>query len=230
MSIVLLTGANRGLGLEFARQYAAEGWQVLAACRRPDAAESLRALAAESAGRVSLHTLDLAAPEQIADLARELAGVELDLLINNAGIYPPSHPLGQIDYPAWEQAFRINSLAPVMMAEAFAPALARAPAPRIVNITSKMGSIDDNSSGGSYAYRCSKTALNMASVNLAHDLREQGITVLILHPGWVATSMGGPGAPLDVEQSVTGMRRVIAGADLRHSGRLFAYDGSEIPW
>ncbi|MDQ7005678.1 MAG: SDR family oxidoreductase [Acidobacteriota bacterium] len=230
MPTVLVTGASRGLGFEFVRQYAAEGWRVVATCRRPEAAERLGALASRSPGSVSLHSLDVASPAAITDLAAELGETAIDLLINNAGVYPPALPLGQIDYPAWEQAFRVNTLAPVRMVEAFLPALARARAPRVANITSKMGSIADNTSGGSYAYRASKTALNMVTANLAHDLRERGITVLGLHPGWVATAMGGAGAPLDVETSVAGMRRVIAAAKSAHSGRFLAYDGSEIPW
>lgn len=230
MPTLLLTGASRGMGFEFARQYSAEGWRVLATCRRPETPGPLGALATRSARTVSVHRLDVASPEQIAALAGELADLELDLLINNAGVYPESHPLGRIDFEAWEGAFRVNTIAPVRMAEAFLPALLRAPSPMIVNITTKMGSIADNTSGGSYAYRTSKAALNMAGVNLAHDLRSRGVTVLTLHPGWVATEMGGAGAPLAVTESVSGMRRVIAAADLAHSGRFFGYDGAEIPW
>lgn len=230
MPTVLLTGASRGIGFEFARQYSAEGWRVLATCRRPEAPGQLGALAERSGGLVSVHRLDVASGEQIGTLAGELSDLDLDLLINNAGIYPESHALGRIDYEAWVQAFRVNTLAPVRMVEAFLPALLRTRSPLIVNITSKMGSIADNTSGGSYAYRTSKTALNMAGVNLAHDLRDRGVTVLTLHPGWVATEMGGGSAPLSVEESVSGMRRVIAAAGAEHTGRFLGYDGAEIPW
>lgn len=230
MPTLLLTGASRGIGFEFARQYSAEGWRVLATCRRPEAPGQLGALATRSAGTVSVHRLDVASPEQIAALAGGLADLELDLLINNAGVYPESHPLGGIDFEAWEEAFRVNTIAPVRMAEAFLPALLRAPSPVIVNITSKMGSIADNTSGGCYGYRASKAALNALNKSLAIDLAGEGFTCVVLHPGWVRTEMGGAAAPLEARESVAGMLRVIDELDPSRSGQFIDFEGEQVPW
>jgi len=230
MPSVLITGAGRGLGLEFVRQYAAEGWNVLACCRNPAAAAELSQLAAPPGASITIHALDVARPEQIGALAAELATGSLDLLINNAGVYPVRADLGTLVYDAWVEGTEVNTLGPVRMTEALLGPLSRGDGAKVVNITSKMGSIADNSSGGSYGYRASKAALNMASVCLAHDLRPRGIVVLILHPGWVETDMGGAGAPVSVEESVGGMRRVIAESSLEDSGKFLAFDGEEVPW
>ena len=224
MPVVVITGANRGLGLEFARQYAAEGWRVHACCRRPtDALSGI-------AGDVVLHSLDVTDAKGIAALARDLLGEAVDLLINNAGVLDCRQSLGQIDYARWEDMMRINTLAPVAVTEALLPALARAGDAKVALITSRMGSVTDNTSGGFYAYRASKAALNAVGRSLALDLADKGITVVLLHPGWVRTDMGGPNGLIDAPQSVAGLRSVIAGAKPADSGRFFAYDGRELPW
>lgn len=232
MPNLLITGANRGIGLEFTRQYAEAGWRVLACCRRPDEADTLNQLAAQYDELLSVHALDVSEFEQIDNLAIELADHAIDVLINNAGVYPESggNRFGAIDYDAWQYAFRVNSMAPLKMAEAFVNQVARSRQKKIIGITSKMGSIDDNTSGSSYPYRSSKTALNMVVKSLAHDLAPRGISAAILHPGWVQTAMGGPGALITTEQSVTGMRRVIEQLTPDRSGAFYAYDGKEIPW
>jgi len=232
MHTVLITGANRGIGLEFCRQYAAEGWRVLACSRDPDKADALAKLAALYPGLIALHTLDVADHARIERLAQELGGESIDLLINNAGVYPDSDTLGfgHTDYAEWLQAFRINTMAPLKMAETFAPHLARGKQKVIVAITSKMGSIADNAGGGSYLYRSSKAALNMVVKSLAIDLKPGGITAVVFHPGWVQTDMGGPNAMIPAAQSVSGMRQMIGRLTAADSGKFFGYDGQEILW
>lgn len=231
MPNVLITGANRGIGLEFTRQYAEAGWQVFACSRHTDARE-LNALADKYTGKISLHTLDVADSNQIENLARQLKGTPIDVLLNNAGIYPGGNKetFGSIDYDAWVKAFQVNTMAPLKMAESFAENVAKSSEKKIVNITSKMGSIDDNTSGGYYLYRSSKTALNMVVKSLSLDLAPRGITTIVLHPGWVQTDMGGSNAPTPPDRSVAGMRRVIAGLSLKDSGKFYDFNGQEILW
>ncbi|PKO92232.1 MAG: short-chain dehydrogenase [Betaproteobacteria bacterium HGW-Betaproteobacteria-1] len=226
---VLITGANRGLGLEFAKQYAEAGWQVIACCRWPDEAKELQALAERSGDLLEIHQLDVADFEEIDALALILQGRAIDLLINNAGVYPQSD-FGNVNYEAWAEAFHINSMAPMKMAEAFVGHVAASDQKKIVTVSSKMGSIDDNTSGGSYIYRSTKTAANMVMKSLAIDLKPKGIASTILHPGWVRTDMGGPNGLIDAPESVAGMRRVIEALTLENGGRFVAYDGKEIPW
>lgn len=230
MPTVLITGASRGLGLEFVRQYAQAGWRVHACYRDPKKAADLTRLAGGSDGKVTTHALDVADFGQIDALARSLDGEALDVLLNNAGVYARGAPFGHLEYAVWERSFRVNSLAPVRMAEAFLEHVARGQRKVIANITSLMGSLTDNASGGSYAYRTSKAALNMATVCMAHDLKARGISTIVLHPGWVKTDMGGPDAPVEAAESVRGLRAVIDGATLEQSGKFFDYEGEPLPW
>ncbi|MEW5903195.1 MAG: SDR family oxidoreductase [Pseudomonadota bacterium] len=232
MNTLLITGANRGIGLEFCKQYAAAGWRVFACCREPARADALERVAAQYPERIAIHALDVADHAQIERLARTLSGETIDLLINNAGIYPAAdrHGFGHTDYAAWMTSFNINTMAPLKMVEAFIGQIARSRLKRIVTLTSQMGSVDDNSSGGSYLYRSSKAAANMVVKSLAVDLQGQGITVVALHPGWVKTDMGGPNAMLEVEQSVAGMRKVIDGLTLADTGKFIGNDGRGLPW
>ncbi len=229
MPVVLVTGANRGIGLEFVRQYLADGWRVIACCREPLNASSLIMLAATSGGRLSIRELDVTDFGQIERLAEALGDEAIDILINNAGFYPHGS-FGDTDYEDWALAFRINAMAPLKMAESFVAQVGRSRLRKIVTLSSKMGSIADNGSGGSYPYRASKVAANMVMKSLAIDLKPLGIAVTTLHPGWVLTDMGGPNALITPEQSVRGMRRVIDELDLEHAGRFVAYDGQAIPW
>ena len=227
MATVLITGASRGLGLEFCRQYAAEGWQVLACCRNPETAGKLTGIP-----HVRIFPLDVSDFAQIDALAAQLQDTAIDVLINNAGIYgdSPRRGFGQLDYADWTQTLTINMQAPVKMAEAFLPHLQRGDKKMLVTITSQMGSIADNGSGGSILYRTSKAALNAAMKSIAIDLADQSIGVLVLHPGWVKTDMGGPNALIAAHQSVAGMRQVIAQFTLAQSGSFLKYDGSSLPW
>ncbi|MEX2643177.1 MAG: SDR family oxidoreductase [Acetobacterales bacterium] len=226
MPTVLVTGANRGLGLEFVRQYAADGWRAHACCRKPDDAAELKAVE----GDVRIHALDVGDFESIQALAGELSGEALDVLLSNAGIYGPSQSLGDINYGGWERVLRVNTLAPVFLTEAFLPHLEKGDGKRVALITSQMGSIADNGSGGNYAYRSSKAALNAAGRSLAVDLAPRGIIVLLLHPGWVRTDMGGPNARIAPPESIAGMRKGIADATPGDAGRFWRYNGTEIPW
>jgi NAD(P)-dependent dehydrogenase (short-subunit alcohol dehydrogenase family) len=233
MQTLLITGANRGIGLEFCKQYAAAGWRVLACCRDPGKADALNKLADSYPKLIERHALDITDHAQIEQPARTLADESIDLLINNAGVYPASDKrggFGHTDYAEWMAAFNINTMAPLKMVEAFIEQIARSNLKLIVTITSQMGSIDDNGSGGSYLYRSSKAAANMVVKSLAVDLKEQGITAVAFNPGWVKTDMGGPNAMIPVEQSVSDMRKVIAGLTPADTGKFIGNDGVVIPW
>lgn len=221
MHTVLITGASRGIGREFATQYLADGWRVIATCRDP-AASGLEG---------EVHPLDVTDPASVAALGKALDGEAIDLLINNAGIYGPRDvSFGAIDYDAWEEVLRINTLGPLRVAEALADQVARSQRKLMAFVSSKVGSIADNSSGGKYIYRTSKTALNMAIKSLSIDLADRGVTCLLLHPGWVRTDMGGAGGLIDAQTSVAGMRGVIERAAASGTGLFFSYDGQELAW
>ncbi len=226
---VLITGTNRGIGLEFVKQYADAGWRVLACCRKPLKAAALNALAAASAGSVTVHALDVGDFGQIERLAAELEDQAIDVLINSAGYYPRAS-FGAIDYPEWNKAFLINTLAPMRMVECFVEHVAASRLRKVVTLSSIMGSIAANDSGGSYLYRTSKAATNMLMKNLAITLKARDIAVLTLHPGWVKTDMGGANAQITPEQSVAGMRTVIDALSAENSGRFLSYNGQENPW
>jgi NAD(P)-dependent dehydrogenase (short-subunit alcohol dehydrogenase family) len=231
MTSILITGANRGLGLEFVRQCNAAGWRVLACCRNPMQADALKAIAADSNERVSLHRLDVGDLAQIESLARDLRDEPVDVLLNNAGIYGPQNArFGQTDYRAWAEVFAVNVMAPMKMAECFIEQVARSKRKLIASVSSLMGSIGETDQGQHYLYRSSKAALNMVMKTLSNDLRERGITAVVLTPGWVQTDMGGPHAPLQPPESIRGMLKVINGLTIRETGKFFSYDGSEVPW
>jgi len=232
MKTMLITGANRGIGLEFCRQYGAEGWRVIACCRLPEMSDELNRLAAAYPGSITVHALDVGDLVQIERLAQDLAEVSIDLLINNAGIYPDSDNkgFGHTDYADWVRAFRVNTMAPLKMAETFVANISRSKLKTLVTITSKMGSIADNRGGGSYLYRTSKAAVNMVVKSMSIDLKKLGIMAVVFHPGWVKTDMGGPNALISAKQSVSGIRQVIGNLTIADSGKFFAYDGQVIPW
>lgn len=225
---IFITGANRGIGLEYVKQYAQEGHQVYATVRDPARALALQQLAAAHSN-VQVLALEVADIAAIRNLAAQLSAITVDVLISNAGSYPESS-FGNTDPQTWLQAFQVNTLTTYYLAEAFLPQLRRANQAKLIAMTSKMGSIEDNGSGGAYIYRSSKTALNMVVKSLALDLREFNIAVAALHPGWVRTDMGGPNGLIDTETSVRGLRQVIDGLSCAHSGSFIAYDGKAIPW
>ena len=221
MPTVLITGASRGLGREFARQFAAQGWRVIATCRNP--------AAADIEGEV--HAMDVTDAQSVQSLADKLAGDPIDLLLNNTGVYGPrDSDFGRIDYDAWDEVLRINALAPIRVAEAFADHVLGSELKQMVFISSMMGSIAQTSVGDGFIYRSSKTCLNMAVNILSNQLRPRGATCVLFHPGWVRTDMGGPSAAIDPTVSVGGMMNVIKRLKPEDSGRFINYDGFDFPW
>ena len=232
METTLITGANRGIGLEFSRQLAEDGWCVLACSRDLEKSDALNKLAAEYPERITLYALDVTDHRQIEKLSQILANKPIDLLINNAGVFPDinDRSFGQTDYDSWAHAFLVNTMAPLKMAEEFIDQITQSSRKTIVTITSKMGSVADNGRGGSYIYRSSKSAVNMVIKSIAIDLESNDIISVLLHPGWVRTDMGGPSGLISVEQSVSGMLSVIREVTSADSGKFIAYDGQIIPW
>ena len=228
---LLVTGANRGLGLEFARQYAADGWQVYAACRAPNDAKDLQKAAAASGGHMHLLAFDVTDATSVRSAAGALGGEAIDVLINNAGVGGPRNErLGRLDYAAWERVLDVNTLGPMRVTEAFVDNVAKSREKKVVTITSGMGSIADNTSGGSYAYRTSKAAVNMVVKSLSLDLAPRGIVCIVMNPGWVRTDMGGARGTLSPAESIKAMRAVIAGLKPGDTGKFFNYDGKNYPW
>ena len=231
MPTAIITGANRGLGLEFAKQYAADGWRVHACCRNPDKAVDLAALAESSGGTVTMHGLEVTDGAAVSALAESLSGAPVDLLLNNAGVYGPKRQtMADMDYDGWLATFAANSMAPLRLAAALAGNVAASEHKRIVTITSRMGSIEQNESGAQIAYRSSKAAVNMVMDCVANELRPEGVTCVVFHPGWVRTDMGGPSAALEIEESVSSMRAAIAKLTAANTGGFFNYDGTSLPW
>lgn len=226
MPAVVISGANRGLGLEFARQYVADGWQVIATCRDPVGATALKNLG----DKVEIHPLDVTDFAAIARLGQALQSRPIDLLIANAGVIGADRNMGQLDGERWMETLRINTVAPLLLAQAMLPALRAGRDKTAVFITSLMGSIDDNSSGRYYDYRASKAGLNAAVKSFAIDTKADGITAIVIHPGWVKTDMGGANAPIDAPASVGGMRRVIAKLKPGDSGGFFDHAGKKLAW
>ena len=231
MSTTLITGANRGIGLEFARQYAAEGWKVYATCRNPDSATRLNDLIETSNGAVQVFALDTSDSTSVQSVAEKLAGEAIDVLLNNAGVMgAPGQRFGNVDYDSWAEVLNINTLGPLRVAESFVDHVARSQRKLMVTITSAMGSIADNTSGGSIVYRSSKAAVNMAMRSTSIDIAPRGITCVLVHPGWVRTDMGGPNALVKTQDCVTQLRKLIQTFGMEHSGKFFNYDGGEFPW
>ena len=232
MSSILITGANRGIGLELTRQYAADGWTVHACCRSPENAFDLNKLAAKSGGNIQVHLLDVANDAQRESLAAQLKGEPLDILFNSAGVSGSwSHQgFGQCEAEPWLEVMHINVITPMLMMQAFVDHVASSQLKIIANMSSRMGSLADNTSGGGYIYRSSKAALNMVCVSAQHDLASKGIAVVAMHPGWVRTDMGGPNATLSVEESVAAMKKSLAVVTFADSGRFLDIDGSTLPW
>lgn len=225
MPAILVTGAGRGLGLEFVRQYAAAGWDVIATVRSEAAAAALRGIT-ESVRVDMLDMRDFAAIERFA---HELGEQPLDLLIANAGMTTPGALRSSAEAERFLEVLTVNSVAPTLLASALAPTLIRAKG-KLVAITSQMGSIADNDSGGWLAYRASKAALNAAWRTLAMDMAAEPVAIAMLHPGWVKTDMGGGGAPLEPAQSVNALRRVIDGLTPRDKGVFLNHRGETLPW
>ncbi|MHC5007566.1 MAG: SDR family oxidoreductase [Planctomycetota bacterium] len=209
---VLITGANRGLGLEFARQFHAAGARVVGTARRPDAADQLKALG------VRVEQLDVTDAESVARLASRIGSEPVDIVINNAGIGGRHPSIEQIDADAVDRIFQVNCLGPMRVTQALLPALRKGDRKLVVNISSRLGSIELNGQG------------NMFSRSLASELSAEGFTCVVISPGWVRTDMGGSRATLSPAESIQGMIAVINGLTTRDSGGFFDYRGERLPW
>jgi NAD(P)-dependent dehydrogenase (short-subunit alcohol dehydrogenase family) len=237
MPTVLITGASRGLGLEFVRQYTADGWDVLATARAPEDSAGLADLSQEWGDKLSLHPLDVSEEDSIEDLTDELDGRPIDLLLHNAGMYPRKGThIGELDYDAWIETLETNLFGTLRLTEALLENVANSERKQIVAISSSMGSLRATSgdsvaqSGSSYQYRTSKVALNMAMLILSKELAARGISVVMMCPGWVKTDMGGAQAAITPEVSVTGMKKILDAGRMDISGKFLSYDGSVRPW
>ena len=221
---MLVTGANRGLGLEFARQYAAAGWQVIGTARKPDEAKELEAL------DVRVIPLDVTNQESVDRMAAELADQPIDLLINNAGIFPRVGKIDEIDFDDYSRTLAVNTVGPVRVTRALLPNLRQGQLKIIAGLSSNLGSIAENERGNFYGYRESKAGLNMFTKTLAAELGPEGFICVVLTPGWVQTDMGGPNAPLQPADSISGMKAVLDKLTPADNGSFWSYDGSQMPW
>ena len=234
----LITGANRGIGLEFARQLLARGEHVVATCRHPGKATALNALAGEYPGRLHVLPLDVADAKSRTALVGELplvlgddddgAPARIELLINNAGVLHSGERFGHVEQSILEDSLRTNAVGPFLLAQALAPLLADAA--RIANLSTVMASIASRSEFRSPSYCASKAAQNMLTVQLAHALAGRGIVVLALHPGWVMTEMGGKHATVPTADAVRGLLQVVDGATPAQSGSFLDWRGGALPW
>ncbi|MFA0552113.1 SDR family oxidoreductase [Vibrio lentus] len=228
MSVIFITGANRGIGLSLARHYVNERHTVYATYRDASTAQELLALANKNSN-LSCIQLDIMDYQSVNELPSKLESI--DILINNAGYYgPKGYGLGNTDVEEWRRVFEINTIAPLKLVESLLPLLTKSPIKKIACLSSRVGSMSENTSGGGYIYRSSKAALNSVVKSLSNDLTDDGFTVLALHPGWVQTEMGGPNALIDTETSASGLVTVIESSNTEVSGHFFNFDGSEIDW
>ncbi|EGA65770.1 SDR family oxidoreductase [Vibrio brasiliensis] len=226
MNTVLITGANRGIGLSLVQHYLNQGWQVHATYRSTSQSQSLLDIANE---QLFCYQLDITDYPKVNALADQLPTI--DLLINNAGYYgPKGYGFGNTDVDEWRKVFEINTIAPLKLVEALYPNLQQGRLKKIACLSSKVGSMTENTSGGGYIYRSSKAALNSVVKSLSNDLSGQGYTVLALHPGWVQTEMGGPNALIDTNESAAGLVKVIESSSLEMGGSFIDYQGNSIPW
>lgn len=236
MATWLVTGANRGIGLEYARQLARAGETVIATARNPAGAAELADLAAANP-QLRVEALDLEDRASIIALGHRLEGTPVDVLLNNAGLYGGSwdnashrQSHDNMDYDLWEQIMRVNVLAPFQMVQVLRASLNAGQRKLIINMSSDLGSITNNTQGQSYAYRSSKAALNMVTKGLSAELAQQGFTVVSMAPGWTQTDRGGASARWPVEESVANQIKVIAGLSAQDNGRFVDLLGRTVPW
>ena len=221
---VLITGANRGIGLELARQFNAKGYSVIGTARKPSEADALAGLA------VRVEQLDVTDAASVAALAASLEGAPIDILINNAGTGGQGvSRIADADFEQMAWTFEVNSIGPMRITQALLPNLAAGKGKTVVSVSSIMGSIENNQ-GGYYGYRASKAALNQLNMSLSRELGGQGFTCVVVHPGWVKTRMGGAQAPVEVQDSVAGLVAVIEGLEPGDNGRFIDYQGNALPW
>jgi NAD(P)-dependent dehydrogenase (short-subunit alcohol dehydrogenase family) len=237
MTTVLVTGANRGIGLELVRQYAANGWSVIATARNPEKAVELHKIVGEHKSRVEVLAVDVTSEDAVLNLAEQLDGRAIDILLNNAATYPRQGvQVGELNYDAWGDTLETNLLGVMRVTEALLENVAKSERKQIAAISSGMGSLQAvaggsvETMGAAYQYRTSKAALNMAMLVLSKELAPRGISVVLISPGWVKTDMGGAQAAITPEVSVAGIRKVLAAPPAEISGRFLSYDGSVWAW
>ena len=231
MESILITGANRGIGLELSKRYAAAGNRVFACCREPARATELLALA-KSHKALTIHDVHVADGDSVAALAKEIGSAPLDILINNAGMSGPAgqrQSLANMDFTGWAETFAVNTMAPLRMLQALRNNLAAGTRPRAITITSQMGALAVEMNV-MYAYCSSKAAVNKVMKMAAAELANDGIAVCVIHPGWVRTDMGGPGAAISVAESAAGIIAVIADTTVANTGRFRNWTGADHPW
>ncbi|MBL8636412.1 MAG: SDR family oxidoreductase [Myxococcales bacterium] len=227
MGTVLVTGASRGIGLDFARAWLERGAQVIAGCRAPNSASALSNLMQEYGDRLRIMQLDVTDERSVETMAGALGNQHIDLLINNAGILHVE-TLDNMDFASILEQFKVNALGALHVTRALLSNLRDGA--KIINITSRMGSLDDNTSGGYYGYRMSKAALNMATRSMAVDLKSRGIVVVAMHPGMVQTDLTRGFGMLTPAESVAGMNQVIDKLTIEQSGLFLHYQGTTLPW
>jgi NAD(P)-dependent dehydrogenase (short-subunit alcohol dehydrogenase family) len=232
MNKVLITGANRGIGLEFVRQLAARGDQVFATCRQPTDAIDLHDLKTQNPDLISITPLDVTDPSSLTESHKYISAQTdtLDLLINNSGINIDDGSLGSFDLETMQSILTVNSIAPMIVTQQYLGLIKTSSKPKIINISSINGSLTNLVPRGYYSYSASKAALNMYSLRLSHDLKETGIIVIMLHPGWVKTDMGGPNADIVPQDSIKSMLQLFDTLTLDNSGEYYDYTGKIIPW
>ena len=230
MTNVLVTGANRGLGLGFVKNYLGKNVNVVSTTRDLKSSKELLALKERFPNNLDIFQLDLLKEGAGNTLANFLGDRPIDILINNAGVGSTNQHLQAVSPKPWLEVLKVNLIAPLMVTQSIIDNVKKGSDKKIYFLSSQLGSIADNTSGGMYIYRSSKTGLNQVVKSLSVDLKPQGITVVSLHPGWVKTDMGGPNAPVSIDESIEGMTQVIHTTDIRDTGRFLNYDGKELPW
>ena len=230
MTNVLVTGANRGLGLGFVTNYLGKNVNVVSTTRDIESSRELLALKERFPDNLEIFELDLLKESAGDTLANFLGERPIDILINNAGVGSTNQHFEAVSPKPWLEVLKVNLIAPLMITQSIINNVKKGSDKKIYFLSSQLGSIGDNASGGMYIYRSSKTGLNQVVKSLSVDLKPQGITVVSLHPGWVKTDMGGPNAPVSIDESIEGMMQVIDSTDIRDTGRFLNYDGKELPW
>lgn len=230
MTNVLITGANRGLGLGFVKSFLEKNVNVICTTRNISGSKKLLECKKRHPDNLEILELDLVRENSENTLSDLLSDKPIDILINNAGVGNSNQDFGSVSSKAWVEVLKVNLIAPLMITQSIIENVKKSSAKKIYFLSSQLGSIKENTSGGMYIYRSSKTSLNQVVKSLSVDLKAHGITVVSLHPGWVKTDMGGPNAPVSIEESIEGMMKVIKATDIRDTGRFLNYDGKELPW
>ena len=230
MTHILITGANRGIGLGFVRKYKEKNLQLMCTTRDKSRSKELLAFKEKYPNNMEIFELDLLKENAAVTLANFIKDRPIDILISNAGVGSSNQHFQAVSSTRWLEVLKVNLIAPLMITQAVIENVKKSSVKKIFFLSSQLGSIEDNKSGGMYIYRSSKTGLNQVVKSLSIDLKAYGITVVALHPGWVKTDMGGPNAPVSIDESVEGMIRVIDTTDIKDTGKFLNYDGRELPW